>query len=314
MKCVVSGATGFIGRALSAALRARGDQLMATSHSGATLPDGTPTLALDLTAPSFEALPLNQVETLFHLAGVAHQRADTAHYYALNHRATLDLASSAEAAGVRRFIYISSVKAMGPPPSVEARTEEQCYPPQDDYGHSKWLAECDLRQQFADSRMSIVIVRPAVVIDPFAKGNVQLLQELARYRLLRPPALGRRSWVALDDLVSALLALAHAPLPAFVSTWIACANEPCSTRELYDAMRCAQGRSPGQSVLPALCWHSLAASLDVARGQVVGTTAAKLFGTECYNSSALQTLIKWQPRVDLATAVRAPASVAPSCY
>ena len=109
MKCLVSGATGFIGRHLCRQLQERGDCVIALSRTGAPLSGGAPTLALDLA----QAMParelLRGVDVVFHLAGIAHQQADPAAYTALNEQATLQLARACSAAGVARFVFLSSV-------------------------------------------------------------------------------------------------------------------------------------------------------------------------------------------------------------
>ena len=99
MNCLVSGATGFIGRQLCQQLSAGGHSVAAFSKHGGVLADGLPVLQLDLTdVPPGDHL-LNEVDILFHLAGVAHRGAHDTEHEALNHRATLRLARQASASG-----------------------------------------------------------------------------------------------------------------------------------------------------------------------------------------------------------------------
>ena len=129
MKCLVSGATGFIGRKLCQQLEARGHVVVALSRRGDVLSNGEPTLALDLTVNDPSEDLLYGVDVFFHLAGIAHQQAPESVYEALNYRATERLARLASAAGVRCFIFLSSVKAMGSPVSLHMRSEGECTVP-----------------------------------------------------------------------------------------------------------------------------------------------------------------------------------------
>lgn len=295
MKCLVSGATGFIGRHLCQQLAARGDTVIALSKSGATLPDGTPTLALDLAAHDLPEDYLSRVDVVFHLAGIAHQNATPGVYEQLNYQATLRLARQAASAGVGCFIFLSSVKAMGPSHTAAPRSEAQCAAPSDPYGISKWRAECALREQFADDRMSIVILRPALVYGHEPKGNLRLLARGVRWGLPRPPAVGRRSMLALPDLVQLLCLLASSPASG-VSTWIACGEHGYSTRDIYDCLRSVAGRGRGVAWLPLWGWRLAAALLDLGTSPGGESTYDKLFGTELYSNAALLAATDWRPR------------------
>ena len=298
MKCLVSGATGFIGRHLCQQLADRGDTVIALSRSGSPLPDGTPTLALDLAAGDLEPDLLQGVEVVFHLAGIAHRQAEPDAYRQVNHQATLTLARAAEGAGVRCFVFLSSVKAMGPSPGDAARGEQDCLPPGDAYGRSKWLAESGLREAFAASAMAVVILRPALVYGAGAKGNLELLAKAVRLGLPRPPAGGGRSMIACEDLVALLLYVADHP-PRGMHTWIVCDGQSYSSRYLYDLLRRRMGRGVGTAWLPAWAWHLGASLLDRIRRHPGEPTWDKLFGTELYSNRALLAATGWRPRVTL---------------
>ena len=296
MKCLVSGATGFIGRSLCRRLALEGHAVTALSKSGGSLPGGIPTVALDL---ALDLPPLEQlqgVEVVFHLAGIAHQHAPASAYVAVNERATVALAERCQQAGVGRFVFLSSVKAMGPARDNQPRTEGDCLPPVDPYGQSKWRAECQLREACENGPMPVVIVRPALVYGARPKGNLALLARGVRAGLPRPPAGGARSMIALDDLVAALLLVASLPLQG-VHTWIAADPEPYSTRFLYDRLRTAAGRGTGLAWLPAPLWRLAAALLDLRAGRRGGSTYDKLFGTELYSAAALMQATGWRPAV-----------------
>lgn len=302
MKCLVSGATGFIGRELCEQLTVRGNKVVALSKSGGTLPNGQPTIACDLSTEVPDNSVWQDVDVCFHLAGIAHRKAQEPQYRALNSEATLRLAHAAAAAGVRCFIFLSSVKAMGSPAKSGPRSEGDTILPEDPYGFSKWQAEQALRQEFSDTGMSVVIVRPALVYGCGVKGNLRVLASAARWGLPRPPAGGERSMIAVEDLVALLLMLAQQP-PAGVNTWIACSNERISTRFIYDLMRSALGKSTGTGWLPRWGWQLLASTLDAISGRRGDSTYEKLFGTELYSNAAVEAATGWRPQIKLEQAI-----------
>ena len=312
MKCLVSGATGFIGRHLCQQLADRGDTVLALSRSGSPLPDGSPTVALDLAGGEVGPDLLQGVEVVFHLAGIAHQQAGPAAYEQVNHLATLALARAAETAGVRCFIFLSSVKAMGPSPGDTERSEQECLPPRDAYGRSKWRAECGLREAFADSAMSVVILRPALVYGAGAKGNLELLAKAVRLGLPRPPDPGGRSMIAREDLVTLLLWVADHP-PTGVHTWIACDGRQYSSRYIHDLLRRSAGRRIGTAWLPAWGWRFAAGLLDRLRSRPGESTWDKLFGTELYSNRAVLAATGWRPALTLEASLDRQAGPSGQC-
>lgn len=298
MKCLVSGATGFIGRELCEKLASRDDTVIALSKSGAPLKNGQSTLAVDLAKNTPAAEVFRGVDVFFHLAGVAHQQAPASEYAALNYEATLRLARLASAAGVKSFVFLSSVKAMGSPDSSGARSEDSCTVPVDAYGLSKWQAECALRDEFSDEEMSVVILRPALVFGVNVKGNLQSLAAAVRRGLPRPPSGGRRSMIAVDDLVSLMCVIAQSSHHG-VRTWIACGNESYSTQAIHDLLRQAGGASRGMAWMPRWGWRAAASLLDAWSGRERASTYEKLFGHEVYNNALVLQETNWQPRVRL---------------
>ena len=302
MKCLVSGATGFIGQALCEQLSARGDTVVALSRSGGTLSSGEPTLACDLSTEVPDSTVWQDVDVCFHLAGIAHRTAQEPQYRALNTDATLHLARAAAAAGVRCFIFLSSVKAMGPLTGPGLRSENDIVPPADAYGLSKWHAEQALRQEFSNAVMPVVIVRPALVYGRGVKGNLRSLARAVQLGLPRPPAGGERSMVAVEDLVALLLAIAQQPPPG-VHTFIACSDERISTRFVFDLLRTVSGKRPGTGWLPRWGWRLLAGALDAITAQRGESTYEKLFGTELYSNAAVKAATGWRPQARIEQAI-----------
>lgn len=300
MKCLVTGATGFIGGALCTHLRDAAIDVVPVSRSGAPLADGTPTRAADLFAA---AEMLRGVDSVCHLAGIAHQRAADADYQRLNVDATLALARSAIEAGVRRFVFASSVKAMGPASGTSPRSESMVSAARDAYGRSKWEAEQGLLALCEASDMDLYILRPCLVYGPAPRGNLRLLARGARWGMPRPPAGGARSMVGLDDLAALLGQLAQGG-PAGAHTWIVSDGQRYSARYLYDVLRGAMGRTPGPGWLPPGAWRAAAALLDRLSSQEAGATYEKLFGTELYDHGALASDLGWRPRQTVADMAR----------
>ncbi|MEM1153284.1 MAG: NAD-dependent epimerase/dehydratase family protein [Pseudomonadota bacterium] len=299
MKCLVSGATGFVGRSLCRQLVDRGHTLIALSKSGTSLPTGMSTVAIDLSHSLPTPEMLEGVDVVFHLAAIAHQRAESAAYEALNHRAALAFARACLNAGVKRFVFISSVKAMGDAPAGSGeRTEQDCTLPTDPYGLSKWQAEQSLRAEFAFGPMSVVILRPPLVYGASVKGNLAKLASAIRLGLPRPPDLGGRSMIAVDDLTAVMCVLVSAPLTN-LQTWIVTDGQSYSTRKVYDALRYAMGKSLGKLWMPQPIWRFLASAIDTVTGAERGETFNKLFGTELYSNRAIVEAISWQPNISL---------------
>ncbi|MFU8762932.1 MAG: NAD-dependent epimerase/dehydratase family protein [Haliea sp.] len=307
MQALVTGATGYIGRELCRQLLAQGTVLVPLSCRGGALPCGRVTRAVDFRQDTIAGPLLEGIDVVYHLAGIAHQRAPAQQYEVVNHRATIALAEAAERAGVRLFVYLSSIKAMGPASGGGSRREDEVAPPADPYGLSKWQAECALRERFAGSAMAVVILRPALVYGPRAQGNLQWLLRAVRCGFPAPPEGGARSMVGIEDLVQLLLLLSRVVAEG-VHTWIVTDGEAYTTRQVYQLLCEALGRSGGGQQLPAWCWRLFATALDVLKREPRGSSYGKLFGAERYDNQALVRATGWQPCQTLASA--APAIVA----
>jgi nucleoside-diphosphate-sugar epimerase len=238
------------------------------------------------------------VDTVFHLAGIAHQQAAESAYRQVNELATIQLAQLAANAGVRSFVFLSSVKAMGEARDNTQRTEQACNTPTDAYGLSKARAESALRAGLSNSPMAVAILRPALVYGPAVKGNLGLLARGVRAGLPRPPELGARSMVASADLVDLMCIAAEEAKPG-VQTWIATDGQRYSARGIYDQLREAAGLGVGTSWLPTAGWRLACLLRDWHGGGHIEPTFEKLFGTELYSNRAVQAATRWRPRLRL---------------
>jgi nucleoside-diphosphate-sugar epimerase len=247
IRALVTGATGFIGRALCA---------------GAS---GWQITAMDQRAPGWEA-SLKGQQVVVHLAGIAHRRADEAAYQAVNVDATLRLAEAAAKAGVRRFVFVSSIKVNGEatPPDRPFRAAD-APAPLDAYGRSKWRAEQALARV---PDLEVVVVRPPLVYGPGVRANFLRLLQLVDTGLPLPFASvrNRRSLIFVGNLVSLLVRCATLPGCAG-KTFLAADGEGLSTPELVRRMGAALGRTVRLLPFPpALLPSKLSASLvaDIA--------------------------------------------------
>ncbi len=299
VKYLVSGATGFIGRELCRQLTNNNVSYTALSRGGASLPDGTATTSVDFSSREIDPQLLRGVDVVFHLAGIAHQSAQPSAHIQVNHLATLALAKASAVAGVKCFIYLSSVKAMGAPDDDAVRTEGDCTLPTNTYGLSKLAAERDLQSEFFNSEMSIVILRPTLVYGAGVKGNLQSMRRAVRGGIPRPPELGGRSMIAVQDLAGVMLQIAIEPPPG-INLWIVCDGHSYSARRIYDLMRAASGRAAGSSYLPLWIWKIGAYLADGMRDRGSDSRFNKLFGTELYSSTAIMRDLSWQPQFELA--------------
>ena len=288
VECLVTGATGFVGSALCEALAAQGHTVQRAGRDAAL------EVTLDLAAGAAPVVPPG-IDVVFHLAGLAHRSAPAARHEQVNHRGTAALARAAAAAGVPHFLFLSSVKALGPAPGPASRGESDGCPPRDGYGRAKAAAERELEAIAAGSAMAVTVLRPALVYGPGARGNLDLLCRWVAAGRPAPPAVGARSLVSRDDLVQLLLTVATQPAAGY-RCWNVTDGERYTARRLCAALARAQGRALAGPALPAWAWRAAAAVRDVLRGERPGQTAAALLGWDCYRNDAVRAATGWVPR------------------
>lgn len=216
MQLVVTGANGYVGRALCPLLVAQGHSVTTLTRAPFALAGTTNQLWLG--AQEEQLLGCLQGATaIIHLAALAHQAnrhnaITEARYMEVNVTQTLRLATLALALGVRRFIYISSIKVNGEATCGSPYRFDSPAAPQDIYGRSKWAAEQALHQLLDGSATELVIIRPPLIWGGAMKGNLALLQRLVTLGVPLPfgGLHNRRDLVSLDNLCSLIaLALVH---------------------------------------------------------------------------------------------------------
>lgn len=294
-RCAVTGASGFIGRALIPHLRSSGHHVTAWPRLSAF------DLACDATtaAPAQWITQLRDVDVVVHLAGLAHQRQDARDdedYFSINRDGTLRLAAAAHAAGVKRFIFMSSAKVFGEGGDT-IYCESSQPAPQDAYAKSKWQAEQLLVERFAQ-KMELVILRPPLVYSSDAKANFANLLRLAKLPIPLPFAdiNNRRALIGLDNLVD-LIALCLTSSHAVGETWLCADSTTYSLADIVAAIRRAHDRKPHLFHLPQ--------PLLAAAQRLLGTSmSARLFGNFQMDCSKTYATLNWTPRFSMEQILR----------
>ena len=287
----LTGATGFIGQYLLKELPKRGYRLRVLLRRPTALPSGCPSAVIgDLAKPYNMSEALADVDAVIHTAGLAETMSGVPEddYRLFNTEATIGFAKAAERARVKRFVFLSSIRAQSGPTADRVLTEEHEPAPTDAYGRSKLAAEKGL----AETGLDWVALRLALVYGPGVQGNMARLAQLARspYPLPLAGLKGEHSLLALDNLVEAVDKVLIAPAPLKRPLLVA-DPKPLTIGAIVAAMRQGLGRRPGLFYVPG---PLLAASLRAARKAQVYTP---LFGSLVADPSALQRL-DWQPSVE----------------
>jgi len=250
---LLTGASGFVGKAILKAAQHRGLSIRAVFRfMDFEMEICDAVLIPELDASTDWAPALIGVDVLVHAAARAHIMQEDAmnpmaEYRRVNVEGTLNLARQAATAGVRRFVFISSIKVNGDSTAPgRPFTADDAPAPEDAYGLSKAEAEAQLRQVAQETGMQVVIIRPPLIYGPGVKGNFASLIGWVRRGL--PLPLGavihnRRSLVGLDNLVNLILACTMHPKAAN-QTFLISDGEDLSTSELLRKIGKALGRPP----------------------------------------------------------------------
>lgn len=306
---LISGATGFIGQVLCQQLREQGVQVWGGMRQ-VTKGPWDEVVLFDLV----QKLPkdaLVGVDTIFHLAGKAHALSETQQdekeYFRINTEGTATLLEAAQCAGVRRFVFISSVKAMGEGGAACQDENEACCP-ETPYGKSKLAAErLVLEGGYVPEP---VVLRLSMVYGSSRKGNLpRMIEAVAKGRFPPLPEMGnQRSMVHVMDVVRAALLAAEKPT-AVSQTYIVTDGQAYSTRQMYEWICEALNKSVPAWTVPIVILKMLAKVGDgmsrVRRRRFMFDSDAldKLIGSAYYSSEKIQRELGFKPAWDLHSAL-----------
>jgi nucleoside-diphosphate-sugar epimerase len=248
---LVTGASGFIGRAVAAAFAKDGNQVRAAVRSMPRPAFGEgvePIIHPDLMNPIDWPPLLAGIDVVIHLAAIAHSGGAAQAYDRVNRLATEQLAHAAAKAGIRRFVFVSSIRAQSGPSTEHILTERDAAQPSDPYGRSKLAAEGAVRL----SGVAFTILRPVLLYGPGAKGNFAALLRVAKTSWPLPLRQfdNRRSLLGLDNFISALTFILGAPNTLGETYIVADPGRAPSLCEVVATLRQAQGLKPHLFAIP----------------------------------------------------------------
>jgi nucleoside-diphosphate-sugar epimerase len=309
---LVTGATGFVGRALCVALVAKGHRVTAmVRRADAWLPDGV----VRWVAPELPDLAPDTVQRLagidmvVHAAGRAHVLQDHDHdpltaFRRVNTEGTLSLARAAASAGVQRFIFVSSIGVSGSRSGDHAFRAEDPPQPDSPYAQSKWEAEQALVQLQSATGMTVLLVRPPMIYGSAAPGNFALLARLVAKGWplplggLRAP----RSFVALDNAVDLLTHMLSHPNPPG-GVYLVADAQITTTAQFIRAM--AKGMGQKCSLIPVPAGLLLVLASLVGRGEQIRKMSVPL----AIDMQSTEARLGWTPPLCMQAAMHRAFSI-----
>jgi nucleoside-diphosphate-sugar epimerase len=319
MQILVPGANGFVGQATCTALRQAGHAVLPAVR----VPHGLAgeIVVGDMHAQTDWRAALAGVDAgidaVVHLAARVHVMNDTAadplaQYRSVNVAGTLQLAQQAHAAGVRRFVYVSSIKVNGEERATPY-TEADTPAPEDAYARSKWEAEQGLHKIAAETGLEVVILRPPLVYGPGVGANfLALMRAIARGLPLPLGALdaqrGRRSMIFVGNLADAIACCVTHPVAAG-KTFLLSDGEDIATPELARRIAAALGTQARLIPIPAR-WLKLLVrtAQNLPYGRKIQALARRLTEPLSVDSQAIRRTLGWTPPFTLDEGLRATAA------
>ena len=298
---LVTGATGFVGSSIVEQLWTSGHDVRACSRQRSdSFPSAVDLITSgDLSENNDWRHALQDVDVVIHLAARVHVMSESAgnplaKFREVNAFATLNLARQAAEAGVKRFIFISSIKVNGELTEGEPFKPSDKFVPTDPYGLSKYEAEQGLLALAKETSMEVVVIRPPLVYGPGVKANFASMMEWVNKGV--PLPLGaihnQRSLVALDNLVNFIIHCIDHP-KATNEVFLISDGEDVSTTELLHKVAKVFGKRAFLLPVP-VSWMVFAAKL-VGKADV----ANRLFGSLQVDSSKARELLGWKPVITM---------------
>jgi nucleoside-diphosphate-sugar epimerase len=309
LRILVTGANGFVGRCVCGELSRRGYAVRAAVRGedrGRGLADEIVAVG-DLGPGTDWSRAVTDIDAIIHLAARVHVMKETAAdplhaFRAANVRATESLAQAAADRGVKRFVYVSSIKVNGEETAGQPFTPDNPARPCDPYGVSKWEGEQVLRRVADATHLEVTVVRPPLVYGPGVGGNFLRLLKLVQRGIPLPFGAidNHRSMIYNRNLASALIVCALHP-NASGKTYLVADGEDLSTRELVRRLATALGQ-------PARLLPVPPRMLRLA-GALIGADAEvdRLIGSLRVDSTPIRTELAWSPPYAIADALEETA-------
>lgn len=287
-KILVTGATGFVGSELTKALPSK--RCVVRKGEQHCFSDYFEIEGLD--AKTNWDMAFNDIETVVHLAGLAHgaNKFTADDYENVNVLGTMALAKAAAYSGVKRFVFVSSIGVNGTETQSQPFSSDMSAKPHNVYAYSKLNAEQALKQIQADTGLEVVIVRPTLIYGSAAPGNFGLLVKLIHNVPFLPFGLTRnkRDFISIKNLANLLVTCASHHNAAG-HTFLASESETVSIKEFTNAIAKGLGKKVYQLPVP-VCFMRLA-------GKLLGKSAMveQLVGNLQVDSSDLEKVLGWTP-------------------
>jgi len=290
MRILVTGASGFIGKALCRELLARAHTVRAAVREtdSSVAAEVQQILVPDIAAEFDRRALVAGVDAVVHLAAIAHRAVSESELRRVNIDAAVRLAEAA-AGTVRRFVFLSSVKVHGEDSGAGAYSETEALRPEDSYGRSKLEAERALTDLAARSGMELVLIRPPLVYGPRVRANFLRLLRWVDSGVPLPFAMvrNRRSLIYLGNLVDAIARCAEHP--AAQGPYLVSDEEAVSTPELVSRIARALDR-PARLVPAPQALLRVAGMIGGRRDEI-----RRLTGNLAIDSSRARRLLAWRP-------------------
>jgi nucleoside-diphosphate-sugar epimerase len=291
-KFLVVGASGFVGKVLCKQLHAEGTHVRALIRK-TQKGDWNEAVVCDLeNFQQHEKKIFHDIDTVFYLASIAHNKAPETAYQKINVDLCLEFAEAALANGVKRFVYVSSTKAMAEP-NHHVIDETFADKPKDKYGLSKRHAEEGLLALSKNKETGfehLAIVRPCLIYGAGVQGNLYLMMSVLDKDVAPalPETKARRSMISVNDVARALVAVAKNPR-AHRQIYILTDGQQYPVKQLEQAMRRQLGKGKPRWQIPGFVF-ALAKNLPVMSEMI-----EKLSCSALYSSDKIESELGWHP-------------------
>jgi nucleoside-diphosphate-sugar epimerase len=266
-RILLTGADGFVGKALVDFLRRSGDSIVAAARRTEAIA-GVKVVHIPEIRNAEWNEALEGVDAVIHLAARAHILRERnsnplAEFRAVNVQPTISLFRACQVAAVERFIFVSSIGVNGKFTEDGAFTEADTARPAEPYARSKWEAEESLRALLVRNSTKLIIVRPSLIYGPYAKGNfLRLMRWIhAGWPLPFGAVSAKRTFLGLTPFCDLLKKCASIPFEG-EQLFVAGDDRPVSTRELISAIAAAMNVKARQARFPVKLLSILARSIN----------------------------------------------------